>query len=120
MATSTLPKVGDKVAFLLRGMDPPEWVAAEVIEYKDGAGEVVEPYDQLGDSEEVLHLKVALNRKRHHAGSNFGIRLNVVKGDKPGQWLPKPPENADEVYADGVREKQIREKIGRERARGQG
>jgi hypothetical protein len=105
------PAIGTRVAYFLRTSPVPEWVPAEVIDSIDGAQQDP-PY---GDDQ--VHLKVFLDRKRHHSSRVTGYRLNVERGDQPGQWLPEKPEDADEAYAAALQEYETRERINKENAR---
>lgn len=110
------PQVGDTVWYYLRTSPVPEWRKAEVIDEITGAV-IGEPFDTTGESDAVLHLKVSLDRRRHHSSSNVGYRLNVPQGTEPGQWSKDKPKDADEAYETALRRYEAREEVTRELAR---
>lgn len=110
--TGPAPQPGDKVWYLLR-FEIPEWVRATVLDHEKAG--LDEPFDPSG-GEYACHLEIQLNRGRHYSSSTKGLRRDVQMGDQPGQWLRDKPKDADAVYAEAKRTKELRDAFGREQA----
>lgn len=116
--------VGTKVWYYLRADPIPEWIEAEVTDGYTGPDGKVAMFDtpfshEESDDSKVVHLKIALNRRKHYSASSVGYRQNVVWGSKPGQWLKAKPKGADDAYAQSYAEHKVRQDLNVRRARGE-
>jgi len=107
---------GDTVWYHLRQNPEGEWREAEVVTSEPWeGGRELEP--AWGEGNDVVHLAVNVDRRRHNSNRARVLRVNVSEGTAPGQYQLSKPAGADARFEEALARKHMRDELGRERAR---